>query len=197
MPVKTQIPYDHGIFFITFTCFRWISLIDISNSYDLVYKWFDYLKQKTHHITGYVIMPNHVHALIGFRNTGKSINKVVGDGKRFMAYEIVNRLELQNNFDLLSQLSEEVNHTDKMRGKRHEVWSDSFDWKECNSWKMINQKLDYMHDNPCTGKWQLAESPVDYVHSSAKYYITGEQGIYAVTNFMELEDIDLSKRISC
>jgi len=43
MPVKTQIPSDHGIFFITFTCFRWISLIDITNSYDLVYKWFDYL----------------------------------------------------------------------------------------------------------------------------------------------------------
>jgi hypothetical protein len=66
MPVKTQIPDDHGIFFITFTCFRWISLIDITNSYDLIFKWFDYLKDNAHYVTGYVIMPNHVHALIGF-----------------------------------------------------------------------------------------------------------------------------------
>lgn len=46
-----------------------------------------------------------------------------------------------------------------------------------------------------SGKWKLVESPVDYIHSSAKYYIVGEQGIYGATNFMELEDIDLSKKI--
>jgi len=37
------------------------------------------------------------------------------------------------------------------------------------------------------------ESPEQYVHSSTKYYFTGEQGIYAVTNFMELRHIDLGK----
>jgi ribosomal protein S6 len=44
-------------------------------------------------------MSNHVHALI--ENAGKSINKIVGDGKRFIAYEIVNRLQAQNEFALL------------------------------------------------------------------------------------------------
>ena len=34
-------------------------------------------------------MPNHLHALIAFRNTGQSINTIVGNGKRFMAYEII------------------------------------------------------------------------------------------------------------
>ena len=38
----------------------------------------------------------------------------------------------------------------------------------------------------------LAENPVDYIHSSARYYITGEHGVYPVLNFLELEDIDLS-----
>ena len=38
----------------------------------------------------------------------------------------------------------------------------------------------------------LTENPVDYIHSSARYYITGEHGIYPVLNFLELEDIDLS-----
>ena len=49
-----------------------------------------------------------------------------------------------------------------------------------------------MHNNPCTGKWQLVESPVEYLHSSAKFYITGEQGVYQVTHYMELDDIDLT-----
>ena len=50
-----------------------------------------------------------------------------------------------------------------------------------------------MHTNPCKGKWNLVENPVDYMHSSAKFYITGEQGIYPVTNYMALEDIDLTQ----
>jgi hypothetical protein len=36
---------------------------------------------------------NHIHTLIGFRNTGKSINTIIGNGKRFMAYDIVKQLE--------------------------------------------------------------------------------------------------------
>jgi len=50
-----------------------------------------------------------------------------------------------------------------------------------------------MHDNPCKGKWDLATSPVAYEHSSAKYYITGEQGIYKVFNYCSLADINLTE----
>ena len=56
------------MFFITFTCYQWLSLIDTINGYEIIYKWFDHLKSKGHFINGYVIMPNHVHALISFIN---------------------------------------------------------------------------------------------------------------------------------
>ena len=104
MPVKRQITEPDGVYFITFTCYQWLPLIAQTNSYDLVYNWFDHLKSKGHYITGYVIMPNHVHALIGFRNTGQRINTIVGNGKRFIAYEIINRLRQQKEDKLLHQL---------------------------------------------------------------------------------------------
>lgn len=195
MPVKQTIPYNEGIFFVTFTCHKWMSLIEYTNSYDLVYKWFDYLKAKGHYITGYVVMPNHIHALIGFRNSDKTINKIIGDGKRFMAYEIIKRLERSNENKLLNQLSTAVEAKDKLRGKKHEVWEDSFDWKECKTSVFIDQKLDYMHNNPCTGKWNLGKSPINYEHSSACFYINGVTGIYPVTNVAELKDIDLTKKM--
>jgi hypothetical protein len=75
-----------------------------------------------------------------------------------------------------------VNYTDKSRGKLHEVFEPSFDCKECYSEQMIIQTLDYMHENPCKGVWQLVESPVDYKYSSALFYITGEQRAYKVTH---------------
>ena len=40
---------------------------------------------------------------------------------------------------------------------------------------MIEQKLDYIHESPCRWKREAVESPVDYQHSSAKFYITGNR----------------------
>ena len=188
MPVKRKIIEPCGVFFITFTCFRWLSLIEMTNAYGLVYKWFDYLKSWGHYINGFVIMPNHIHALIAFRNTGQLINTIVGNGKRLMAYEIIERLEQQQERKLLNILSLAVESTDRERNKKHEVWEDSFDWKECWSHKFMKQKLDYMHENPCRGKWNLAPSPAEYEHSSARFYICGEHAAYPVTSYLELND---------
>ena len=101
MPVKQPIPYNYGIFFITVTCHNWLPLIEQTNSYQF-YKWFDHLKGKGHYIVGYIIMPNHLHALIGFQNTGENINTIIGNAKRFVAYDIVGRLEKQNENPLHS-----------------------------------------------------------------------------------------------
>ena len=47
--------------------------------------------------------------------------------------------------------------------------------------------------NPCRGAWKLVSQPEDYHHSSAKFYIYWEQGIYPVMSYGELKDIDLTK----
>ena len=82
---------------------------------------------------------------------------------------------------------------DKSRGKKHEVWIDSFDVKECRTEKFILQKLHYIHNNPCTGKWRLADSSIHYLHSSASYYISGSQGGYSVKDYRELMNKGLWK----
>ena len=193
MPIKSKIPYPEGIFFITFTCYQWLPLIEIANAYNLVYKWFDFLKASGHYIIGYQLMPNHIHAVIAFSNSGKTINAIIGNGKRFLAYGIIEQLIKNKQQDMLVKLQIGVKDSDLKRGKQHEVWEHSFDWKDCRSSKIVLQKLTYMHNNPCSGRWRLVENPVDYLHSSAKFYITGEQGVYEVMNYMELEDIDLTK----
>jgi hypothetical protein len=170
-----------------------LPLFELTKTYDAVYKWFDYLKGNGHFITGYVIMPNHLHALIGFSNKGKSINTVISNGKRFLAYEIVERLTQNAQTQILTQLNKAVTVSDRKRGKLHQVFMPSFDCKECRSDRFVEQKLAYIHDNPCRGKWQLAVSPIYYPHSSALFYYTGKQGVYEVTNYKELHDIDLTK----
>src|SRR5262245_29661888 len=133
MSVRRAITEDSGIYFITFTCYKWHALFEEANAYDTVYKWFDHLKQQGHFICAYVIMPNHVHCLIAFRNTeGLSINSIVGSGKRLIAYGIVKRLKASGKNQLLKKLERAVNAKEKAKGKRHEVFEPSFDWKSCD-----------------------------------------------------------------
>src|SRR5687768_1544167 len=88
MPVKRSITFSSGMFFVTFTCHQWLPLIAKINGNDIIYKWFDLLKDNGHSVNGYVIMPNHVHALISFINTKQSINTIRDSGKKFKTYEI-------------------------------------------------------------------------------------------------------------
>jgi REP element-mobilizing transposase RayT len=190
MSVRKLICELNGVFFITFTCARWLELYKIVNGYDTVYHWFDYLKANGHHIVAYVIMPSHVHAIIGFRSSTTPINNIIGNGKRFMAYELVKLLRAENKHELLEQMAGWVNTTDRMRNKHHEVFEPSFDWKECFDKRFMEQKAEYIHMNPC--KAGMVQLPEQYPHSSATYYYTGVQGVYPVITYMELQDIDLS-----
>ena len=117
-------------------------MIDKTNSYDLVYDWFDTLKTNSHFINGYVIIPNHIHALISFINARQKINTIIDNGKRFMAYEIVERLKNNNEILILDKLTGNIEPTRKLNNKLHELWQPSFDWKDCRTNKFIYQKLD-------------------------------------------------------
>ena len=127
MPVRKLIPEKDGVYFFTFTCARWLSLFHIADGYRCVYKWFDVLIKNEHYIIGYAIMPNHVHAIVAFRNTDKTINSIIANGKRFLAYDLVAELESKNEVVVLNQLNGWVNATDKSRNKQHEVFESSFD----------------------------------------------------------------------
>src|SRR6476620_6621557 len=55
-----------GIYFIMFTCYKWLHLIGKTNAYDVVYYFLSLLNQKGHQVVGYTMMPNHVHLLLFF-----------------------------------------------------------------------------------------------------------------------------------
>ena len=69
----------------------------------------------------------------------------------------------------------------------HQVFEDSFEVKLCTSQKFLLQKLTYIHNNPCSGKWMLADAAINYKHCSASYYETNKAGAYPVVSWMELE----------
>ena len=85
-----------------------------------------------------------------------------------MAYKIIELLQAKGEKDLLLTLQNNVEAKRRANNKLHDVWKLSFDWKYCKSLHFIKQKLNYIHDNPRTGKWNLCSNPIDYIHSFSK-----------------------------
>lgn len=76
-----------------------MSLIDEANGFYITYRWYDHLKRKGNFMQSYVIMPNHVHCSLSLTENVQNINTTVGNGKRFMAYEIEDRPEAANKYN--------------------------------------------------------------------------------------------------
>jgi len=135
---------------------------------------------------GYVIMPNHLHVLLYFPEMPKSLNILIGNAKRFMAYEIIKRLEADKYFELLEELYHSVKKGERKKGQRHKVFADSFDAKECYSNEFVYQKLEYIHKNPVSKKWQLVTDFTEYPNSSAAFY---EKGIKNYDKLLHVNEI--------
>ncbi|WP_462251141.1 transposase [Ferruginibacter sp.] len=106
----------YSMYFCTFTCCNWINLFEISNTYDAVYTWFKVLKDKYNcDVVAYVIMPNHVHCILYFKDTGFDLNKIISNGKRFMAYEIITQLKDKGATDVLKTLSDALTAIEKRK----------------------------------------------------------------------------------
>ena len=184
MPVHTPIKRS-GIYFITFTCYKWLHLIELTKAYGEIYKFFGILNQNGQQILGYVIMPNHIHLLLFYKEQKQSLNTIIGNGKRFIGYEIVRRLKTQKEDALLAVLHEAVISAEGKRNKQHEVWQGTFDVKQCRTEAFILQKLNYIHFNPCVERWKLAERPREYEHSSAAFYQLGKQGKIEIKDYQD------------
>ena len=64
-------------------------------------------------------MPNHVHCILFFPVEDYNLNKIVSNGKRFIAYELIKRLGLQGLSKILLQLKEGLTERDVAKGQEH------------------------------------------------------------------------------
>lgn len=171
MPTHREQTETNTTYFVTFTCYRWKHLIEEADAYASFYKWFEYLESIEVKVLGFVIMPNHFHGLIYIpEDSPNTINQLLANGKRFIAYDIIKGLELLRKEIILQELFNATSEKAKGSGKKHRVFKTSSDIKEILSLDMLITKLEYIHRNPCQGKWNLVGDYTRYMHSSASYY---------------------------
>jgi putative transposase len=170
---------DENCFFITTTCFNWYRLLQMESCKQIVSDSINFLNNKHDTATlGYVIMPNHLHLIIYFRQRNQ-LSNWMRDLKKFTSVMI--RQEIEHSGDLA--LLEKIRTPE--RREVFKVWQDRFDDLYLVSKKVMEQKLEYIHTNPLQAHWNLVTKPEDWIHSSASFYEIGKQPKVVVTDYRE------------
>ena len=132
-------------------------------------------------------MPNHLHCILFFPTADFSLDKIISNAKRFIAYEIIKRLQETNQTEILQQLQDAVTAKEKAKGQLHKVFEESFDAKSVDNKKFVFQKLNYIHLNPVRGNYKLVNDWREYEHSSASFYELQQIKHFTPVHYMELE----------
>ncbi len=189
MPTHRKHSSFDQFYFVTFTCYKWLPLLEQSVIYDYLPKWVKEINKRGILVCGYVFMPNHIHFLVYVKEQSKGLNHVIGEAKRFLAYEIVSRLKQKKETELLEKLAAGVQKKELIKGKRHQVFRLSFDAKLVEGKVAIHDVLDYMHHNPVSGKWNLVSDYIDYEYSSARFYESQEHGKIKIYHYLDAPEI--------
>jgi putative transposase len=181
MAVRNKTEFlSNEIYFITFTVLGWKKIFINDRYCNLVYKWFDYMRDNYgNKIFGYVIMPNHIHALIKITSKSKKLPVLIFNAKKFLGLEMLKFLKEDDNQDLMNFFATNID-----KRAQHKFFQPRYDSLIIQSEKFFLEKLNYIHHNPLKENWLLAEKPEDYKYSSAANYILG-RGYYdvAIMNF--------------
>jgi len=157
----------------------------MANSYEAFYRWFEYLKTIHTDVLAYCIMPNHFHCILAADDSaGRSLSIILGNGKRFIAYDIIRRLKDSGYFKMLNYLSGSLNFTELAKNQRHKVFIPSFHSSHIDTCDSLHRVIEYIHLNPVSKKWKLVDDWRRYPFSSASYYELGSVNEH-VTHFSQ------------
>ena len=167
------------LYFITASVIGWNHLFTSPTYIDIPLNSLAWLQQQKRILLfAFVIMPSHLHAII--KPVSDSIGAAVQQFGSFTAHEMLKRLRQDNQKDLLNLFQQ------NRRDRRHEhsIWQD-IQAKNIFSMDVLQQKLEYIHQNPVAKEWNLVKDRADYPYSSAGYYDYGRKPVIGITDVNE------------
>ena len=183
MSNKYKFHNPDGVYFITFSVVNWIDVFTRDRYREIMLDSFRYCqKEKGLVIHAYVIMTNHLHMIISRK--GKNLMEgIMRDMKKFTSDNIVSAIKnnpTESRKSWMIELFKEEGRKNS-NNKIYQFWQQDNHPIELTSNKMMDQKLDYIHNNPV--KQGFVKKAEDYPWSSMADYL-GEAG------FIEIELIE-------
>jgi REP element-mobilizing transposase RayT len=163
-----QIQNQSALHFLTIQVVQWADIFTRLVYRDIVIDSLKYCQQnKGLEIYAYVIMSNHIHILVKSQNN--NLSDVIRDFKRHTSKRIIETIgsEDESRRDWLLMLFRYAAKGNN-RNNQYQVWTHENHAEELFSNDFIEQKLDYIHNNPVRSG--IVSKPEDYLYSSARNY---------------------------
>ena len=164
-----------NLYFVTYTVINWIDVFtrDIYREV-LLDSWNYCIKNKGLKIFAWCIMTNHVHMIISSKE--EELSNIMRDMKSYTSTTLKkviaeNPNESRKKWMLRMMIQA---GTINKNNKGFQLWQQHNHPILLDSNKLIDQKLDYIHNNPV--KAGFVENPEDYIYSSARDY-AGIEGL--------------------
>ena len=157
--------------FVTFSCYRRLPLLRTAGARNVFARALGVMRERHGFLlVGYVVMPEHVHLLIG-------------EPARGTPSTVLQALKQRVSRDLLGETRRRSTGPSSLAFPEGDqrlphFWQARFHDFNVHSARKRREKLDYMHANPV--KRGLVENPLAWIWSSATFYVQGVPGLVPI-----------------
>jgi|SRR5690606_473576 len=171
-----KIRNQQGLHFITFAAVEWVDVFTRQKYRDILIESLEYcIKHKGLNLHAWVIMSNHVHFIMSAKEEFM-LSDILRDFKKFTSIKIIEAIK-NNPYESRKDWMLTIFKTkgkENTRNSTYQFWRQDNQPIELSDNNMIDQRLNYIHNNPVEAS--IVEKAEDYLYSSAKDYC-GEQGL--------------------
>ncbi len=167
MSTGYKITEKDGLYYLTFQIVGWIDIFTRKVYRDIVIDSLQYCQRhKGLEVIAYVIMSNHIHLLA--RSQCGDLSGTIRDFKNFTSKKFLKILEdkQESRRDWMRVVFEY--HGKFKKNQSFQIWTHENHAELIYSQKFIEQKIEYIHNNPVAAG--IVEKPEDYLYSSARNY---------------------------
>ena len=181
---RYKIQDQQGTYFVTFTVVGWLDIFVRKEYKDIIVNSLNYcIKEKGLLVYAWCLMTSHIHLIISCQE-GFNLSAIIRDFKKYTAKNIINAIK-----EIPESRREWVVWYFEREGKKDARISKYKLWKPdnhaiqlyANETNIIQQKLDYIHENPV--KEAIVAYSYDYIYSSAQDY-SGKKGLVYIELMM-------------
>ena len=156
--------HSDKLYFLTHTVVDWIDVFTRQELAMIVVDSLNYcISNKGLEVFAWCLMPSHLHMIARTAEADGNLSNIMRDFKKFTSKKIVKTIPEINESRkewLIRHLQTGVNS--------FQVWKEGMHPIELYSQKFMDQKLDYIHNNPVAAG--IVYEPQQYVFSSARDY---------------------------
>lgn len=168
MSTGYQIKEQTAPYYLTLQIVDWIDVFTRQIYRDIAIDSFRYCQQnKGLQIFGYVIMSNHIHLIAN--SPDGHLSETIRDFKKFTSKSITDAIAEGNESRKVWMLNRFAFNTKlHSRNQKYQVWTHENHAVVLYSNDFIQEKLEYLHNNPVRAG--LVNRPEDFLYSSARNY---------------------------